>query len=78
MSAQPVAVATWHSAGVLAAAYLSRPDALRRHAVLVRNGRAIHVACDKVKLENLASDYDTRPVDCMRCLRVTRKTTVIK
>jgi len=65
--------AMWHSAGVLAGAYYSKPKTMLTHAVLLRNGTAVHVACTKVELEHLAQDYDARPVSCERCLRVTRQ-----
>jgi hypothetical protein len=64
---------TWHSAGVLAGAYNRKPETMRTHAVLLRDGRAVHVACTWVALESLASDYDARPVNCFRCLRVMKR-----
>jgi hypothetical protein len=72
-----VSALAWRSAGVLAGAYCGKPKRFITHAVLTRNGSAIHVACTKVEPENLAQDYDQRPVNCPRCLRVVGKTEVV-
>jgi hypothetical protein len=39
------------------------------------NGRKLLLLCGKIKLDNLADDYDARPVDCPRCLSALRKDT---
>jgi len=78
---EPVSKARVVSAGVLCGVYterggvqLTRGAKQRTHALMLDGqGRKLLVLCGKVRLDNLAEDYDLRPVDCPRCIRATRK-----
>ena len=58
------------SVGALEANYARRGVQTRLHHALMLDGqgRKLLLLCGKIKLDNLADDYDAKPVDCPRCL----------
>lgn len=63
------------SVSPLEANYARRGVQTRRHHALMLDakGRKLLLLCGKIRLDNLADDFDAKPVDCPRCLRELRK-----